>query len=91
MILPAEAASQAPLDQYLTQLGQTLAAQLQPMLASQDPSAQQQAAFLRTEQLLAALLSRLGASSQDVLLQQTVAPVAAALLGPVQPPAWLTW
>eukprot|EP00891_Asterochloris_glomerata_P008818 jgi/Astpho2/8818/Aster-x0370 len=52
--------------------------------ASMDPSAQQQAAFLRTEQLLAALLSRLGASSQDVLLQQTVAPVAAALLGPVQ-------
>lgn len=84
MILPAEAASQAPLDQYLTQLGQTLAAQLQPVLASQDPSAQQQAAFVRTEQLLAALLSRLGASSQDVLLQQTVAPVAAALLGPVQ-------
>ena len=82
--MPAEAAGQAPLDEYLTQLGQTLAAHLQPTLLSQDASAQQQAAFARTERLLAALLSMLGAASQDALLQQAVAPVAAALLGPVQ-------
>ena len=84
MLVPAEAAGQAPLDDYLTQLGQTLAAQLQPVLISQDASAQQQAAFARTERLLAALLLALGPTSQGALLQQAVAPVAAALLGPVQ-------
>ena len=64
--------------------GQTLTAQLQPALVSQDASAQQRPSFARTERLLAALLSSLGAASQDALLQQAVAPVAAALLGPVQ-------
>ena len=84
ILLPAETAGQAPLDKYLTQLGETLAAQLQPALVSRDASPQQQAAFARTERLAAALLSTLGTAARDALLQQTVAPVAAALLGPVQ-------